>query len=782
MTALLAVTMGLATGFAATARTAMADEGDGTSADTTDVTRNGTNGTSDDTSDGTAASDAVTITIDAATPVVTSSSGYSLKATISNPTSKKLSAGTLTATTNARFTFFSRTDIQEWAEGTAAIPAMDVLGSVDVPELAPNATKQVTVTADQQALSQIVSWGPKPLALVYMSGDTLVAQAHSFLTRSSDGLNNVSTPAMNLTVVLPIASTAWESDEQAVSTLVDGGTGTSGDGSSENQSGSAANGGTTEGDESNGTSNSDSDDTSDKDKTDDAGTNDGQQSETQSETTQSDGKQQSSTDDAKTSAAAGDTVTLGDDEQLERTRLQLITKHPKLQVVADPTTLDAMAMPPKVNGLMQPAGFDITTYSAYGDASSYQSAGVSTKSWNADAALSDYRSALGDRSASNAIYAWQGDAAWSLTSLTEAKRQGYSTVIADHEFDNSDDSTVHTGKIVVPTEAGDVTVLTEQRELSRLAQGKATSADAAGEASAAGRLARFVAQSAFYQMEQPYTSRNLLVCFGTDADTAMIDALMNAVEQSPWLELTDLDTLSQADAYASGDDALQIVQNDATLSNAQTQQVQQTLASLTASRNGVTQFVSSIVTDDKSAQRSGLKEWTDSLLAVHSRFALHALSGDETTAEHMANSAAGLATQLLGGVAIAPSEAVTVVSETAKMMVTVSNQHPYPVHVKVSSITDSPEIVTSRIAETDVPAHGEAQVTFTIRVATSGKANATISLQDRDGHPFGSAQTTAITSVLRISDMSGFVIIGFAILLGLLGLWRQFHRKKDPDE
>ena len=30
--------------------------------------------------------------------------------------------------------------------------------------------------------------------------------------------------------------------------------------------------------------------------------------------------------------------------------------------------------------------------------------------------------------------------------------------------------------------------------------------------------------------------------------------------------------------------------------------------------------------------------------------------------------------------------------------------------------------------------------------------------------------------------MTGFIIIGFSLLLGLVGLWRQFHRKKDPDE
>lgn len=53
---------------------------------------------------------------------------------------------------------------------------------------------------------------------------------------------------------------------------------------------------------------------------------------------------------------------------------------------------------------------------------------------------------------------------------------------------------------------------------------------------------------------------------------------------------------------------------------------------------------------------------------------------------------------------------------------------------------------------------------------------------DRNGAAFGATQVTHITSALQISDKSGFVIIGFAVLLGAVGLWRQFNRKKDPDE
>jgi hypothetical protein len=125
---------------------------------------------------------------------------------------------------------------------------------------------------------------------------------------------------------------------------------------------------------------------------------------------------------------------------------------------------------------------------------------------------------------------------------------------------------------------------------------------------------------------------------------------------------------------------------------------------------------------------------------------------------------------------------VTVVSETASMPVTVSNDHPYPVLVRVSSITDSMEIVTGRFSEVEVPAHGSTQTTFTIRVSTSGNTTAHLALLDRQGARFSTPRTTPIISTLQISDMSGFIFIAAAVAFGVLGLWRQFHRKKDPDE
>jgi len=473
-----------------------------------------------------------------------------------------------------------------------------------------------------------------------------------------------------------------------------------------------------------------------------------------------------------------------EDEARLKSLEETFTKHDKLQVVADPTYLKAMSMPTQVDGITQPSLFDITAYSALNDSKTYDSSGVGTSQWSAEQALKSYQSALGDPNASMTTYAWQGTGNWTIEALTKAKQQGYDTVIATHDFEADDAATAETGKAIVSTDTGDVTVLTAQSVLSNLAQGKATSSDAEadGEGTTAGRLARFVAQSAFYQMEQPYAERNLLVCLNDNSDPAVVDALMTDVEQSPWLNITDLNTLSNADPTLSGDDAAAIVPQSDGINDATRANLRQTLSTLAASASDIKRFNTSILTDDAKQAPAGLKTWRRQLVNAHGIMALHALGGENPAGSTMVEGAGQLASLLINGVAITPTENVNVVSETAQMPVTISNSHPYPVTVKVSSLTNSMQIVTSRFDTVEVPAHSEAQVAFTIRVATSGTADATLSLQDRQGITFGATQTTHITSALQISDKTGFIIIGIAVLLGALGLWRQFHRKKDPDE
>ena len=653
------------------------------------------------------------LAIDSSTAVLTDTSGYHLNATVTNTTEQEIPAGTLTLAMNDFYTFVSRNDIQEWSEGTGLIPTPNAIGQADVPALQPGARAKVSINADsnQESLSSINSWGPKPVLLSYVANGTPLAESHTFVTRTGAGLNTPDTPAMNITVVQPLAANGWTVDSKLLSRLVDEGGVTS----------------------------------------------------------------------AKLSKIA---MPSNDDDTRLRSLEQTFSKHDMLQVVGDPTYLKAMAMPTQVDGVTQPALFDITAYAATNHASEYSAAGINNALWAAAKARKTYRSALGDGNASVTTYAWQGNGNWTMAALTKARQQGYDTAIATHDFEDDDATTVQTGKTVVATKAGTVTVLSAQSVLSDLAQGKATSdsANADGEGTTAGRLARFVAQSAFYQMEQPYADRNLLVCLGEDSNPAVVDALMTDIEQSPWLNLTDLTTLKNADATVDSAGAEAIIPQSDGLSEQMRGSIQQTLSTLTDASNDIKRFNASILVRPNGKVSSDITTWKRQLTDTHAIMALHALGGESPSMSTMAEGTRQLASLLINGVAITPTENVSVVSETAKMPVTISNSHPYPVKVKVSSLTNSMQIVTSRFDTVEVPAHGEAQVAFTIRVVASGTADATISLFDRNGMAFGTTQVTHITSALQISDKSGFVIIGFAVLLGAVGLWRQFNRKKDPDE
>ena len=662
------------------------------------------------------------LSINSSTAVLTDTSGYHLNATVTNTTGQEIPAGTLTLAMNAFYTFVSRNDIQDWSEGNGRIPTPQSVGQADVPALQPGASANVSIDADahQESLAAINSWGPKPVLLSYSANGTPLAQSHTFVTRTGAGLHTPSTPALHITVAQPLAANGWTTDSKLLGQLVDEG------GISSSKLAKIA--------------------------------------------------MPSKDDDARL-------------KSLQQTfakhdMLQVVGDPTYLQVVGDPTYLQAMAMPTRVDGITQPALFDMTAYSAMNNAPAYSAAGINDRQWSAAKARKTYQSALGDSNADITAYAWQGNGNWTLQALTKARQQGYGTVIATHDFEEDDAATVRTGKTVVSTDAGDITVLSAQNVLSGLAQGKATSddANADSEGTTAGRLARFVAQSAFYQMEQPYAERNLLVCLNEDSDPSVVDALMSDIEQSPWLNLTDLATLKDADiSEDAASMSTDLPQTDG-LTDGMRSDVQQTLSALANSSSNIKRFNTSILVKPNGKDESDVNTWSRQLTNAHTIMALHALGGESPSRSTMAEGANQLAALLINGVAITPTESVNVVSETAKMPVTISNSHPYPVKVKVSSLTDSMQIVTSRFDTVQVPPHGEAQVAFTIRVSTSGTANATISLFDRNGAAFGATQVTHITSALQISDKSGFVIIGFAVLLGAVGLWRQFNRKKDPDE
>ncbi|AKV56171.1 hypothetical protein AB656_05700 [Bifidobacterium actinocoloniiforme DSM 22766] len=704
------------------------------------------------------------LAIRSSTPMISSTSGYAARVAVTNTSSAPLDAGSLSASTNSLYTFSSRIDMQGWAEGGSRIPTPNQLAAQPVGVIQPGQSVEVTLSApaDDGSIKAMATWGPKPLLLTYQSGQAggsgkqVRAAISSFLTRSQDGLTTAQTPPMTVSMLMPLTTTGWTSDQGAVKRLMTG----------ERQ----------EDQDSQGSKHSDGQ----------AGRGEGSREQTD----------------------PSQILSLNQEAQkVQNSQMQLVSHHPNLNVVADPTYLAAFENSPKVDAVMQPAAFDLTAYSSQ-DAAHYASAGVQPTVWSADQTGKDLQAALGASSKTIPTYAWQGRRSWSMDSLTQARQQGYQTVVAPLGLDAGSGSSAHTGKYTVPTAAGEVTVLSAQQELSDLAQGQPTSTRAAGEQTPAGQTARFMAQSAFYQMEQPYSERPLLVCFGTDQDAEATSALMDAAEKAPWLKLSGLDALNQAQAYQGGEAAKQTVAqaNQANGGQSKDNGLSGTLDSLTASRQDISRFGESILATPSQAQstpsassRSDAqalarqdaanaahrsddpRRWLNEVSEAHDTLALHTLACTNQAAS-LADSARALADQLLGGIQIRPSESITVVSETATMPVTVSNSHPYPVAARVSAKTDSMEIATTRTADTVIPANSEAQVTFTIRVATAGQATAEISLVDRQGRPFGQTQATHINSHLRLSDMSGLIIVVAALLFGALGLWRQFHRKKDPDE
>jgi hypothetical protein len=754
------------------------------------------------------------VTIDSSTAVVTSTSGYHLSATLENTSNAPIPEGTLSVAVNDYYTFGSRADLQQWAQGDSRIQVPNQLGQVAVPPIDKGGKTTVVIDAnpDQPSLKNLISWGAKPVRLTYAfptstsngntnaasSGASTIITVHTFLTRSSDGLNNASTPPMDITMAIPLASEGWQIDDNKLGQLM--------------------------------------------------------------------------------TTGEGDGSKIVNPGKLPQAVDQLIGKHAGLQIITDPTLAQNLAIAPKSSAIMQPGAFDITTYSAVNDESAYEKAGIPAKTWSAETGMQQFRSAAGDSGATPTPCAWPGRGQWTMSSLEAARRQGYTTVIAPDitGMGNNTSSTVRTGKYTIHTEAGEVTVLIAQRELSRLAQDKPTDKLVDGESSAAGRLARFMAQTAFYQMESPYATRNLLICFDTDTvnsdDSAKdADALMTAVEQAPWLKLSNLDELNQSKSYLSGEKAANVIPDSANIHDSTITQVRQSLATLASNKNDINRFGTSILDESstKAPAKSGASEtqpnqnkssmesspnsdttskpgtnadsdakpgssadlsnpgkpntaspsspqndadnnrktdtgdaqalarqdanitakrsknghdWLVTIDGVQTSAALHALSSSNTVSKRMSAGSQDITSQLMNGVSITPSESITVLSETAKMPVTVKNDHPYPVNVKVSSLTDSMEIVTTRFETLSIPARSEAQTTFDVRVATSGTATAHLTLTDRKGDVFSKQESTRIASTLRISDMSGLIFIVVAIILGMLGIWRQFNRKKDPDE
>ena len=700
----------------------------------------------------------ISLKIVKSTSILTDKSGYHISLLLKNNSSKDFPEGKIQVTFNPWYTFMSRTDLQKWSQAESRIPTPQLIGEVSVPALASGKSysAQIDVDANSQNLSNIIYWGPKPVSITYSSLDFKhYYSVKSFVTRANIGIKNVQTPPINVTLLMPIIakSSDWRFNisKHNISPSINA------------------------------------------------------ISESQENLT-------NPTTGSTTSSATNRKIRLSKNSIKRITSLiNLVQKHPKLQTIADPNTLKFSEPTFTPSVFMQNNGFNISRYAESENHVSYKLAGIGLDSWSK-------KSSVLENSTTKPLnldsYAFQTGEKWTLRALEQAAANGYKTVVATSGFDPlANRFAIKNGVYEVQTSSGSVKVLSCQETLNELINGHFTSVQSAAETTSAGLLNRLAAQSAFYQMEQPYMPRHLLLTFSPDSSIPLIESVVSILEKSPWISLLDINSLTRSKAITKEHLGYSPVPKTSAIEGKSLIASKSKISQLASDRMLVNQFINSILdqnelnnhkTCESDAQslakqnaklkiNQNSKIWSENLIKLFDAMAQRELDNTLNSASQSNSSASesqtqtkngthDLAKMLISGINIIPPKDVTLVSETATMPITISNTNPYPISVYLTAYTNSMEIVTRRKTPVKIAANSESQVILPLRSTTSSKVKATFALEDRNHNVFSSTKETAITSTLQISDKSGTIIIIFAFALGAFGLFRQFNRKKDPDE
>ena len=385
-------------------------------------------------------------------------------------------------------------------------------------------------------------------------------------------------------------------------------------------------------------------------------------------------------------------------------------------------------------------------------------------------------------------------------------------MIANSARPVADDSIVETGHVVMNTAAGDVTVLVTQSTLTQLAEGQKTSEQALAENSDAGRLQRFIAQSAIFQMQQPYVQRNLLVSLGSRTSLANSRALLSALQSADWLKSGTLADLRQGATNVSAHFDLAPDGNTAHTHAASTARqlstLTKTLTTLSQLKKNVLVKASAKSSDNPGKEdktdnpqplaRQNAKssaeddvtqdEWLAKLETSHMHLALASFASENADTQNGSADLTALQAdqkmnaELSNAVSIVKPSVINVFSESAQTPVTVTNRLPYPVKVKLAAQTDTQLTTVSSEKTLTVHENSEAQATLHVRVVGTSQTTLSIQVTDEQGNVLGEPQTTMLYTQLPLNDLSGDILIVLAVVLGIVGLRRQFTRKKDPDQ
>ena len=749
----------------------------------------------------------VTLALKKSASVISATSGYSATVTITNNTSRTLDAGKLTAYTRPDFVFRDSDTMQRWAQADFRLDAMSVLGSGDTPAIQPEKSADVTISVkpDARAISRITTWGAKPVLIRYTHKEAASAgsertgsytghsststgrtgntsnsggpgpgqeELRTFVTRTNSDLPKSSLPKLNVVFALPVTSPKLSRTTVSASGLIHG-----------------------------------------------AGA-------------------------VRTDSAANSIYSENPDcaRQTEYIK-SLNNTYPFIQNIIDPAIAGQYKDYPAA-AVMQPYGTNVSAISQY-PSLQWDSAGIHDHLWDAAAIQKLLKtqgtgSSQGQEDSSGYLFAqapsiaWQGPhSSWTADALARARQQGYTAVIATSGFSDTGSAAAHTGKLTVPTQSGDITVLSAHSKLSALAQNRATSSSSAAEQSQAGRLNRFMAETAFYETQAPYESRTFLITLGSLADTQQrqyTGSLLKLVSQSPWLQTDTLNSLLTADSPYTSRQAADLAQAGSAGKAAAGQHFYASaLKTLAGLREKLAVFDRTILVRSSAGGRTssagaqGLSRgdaqnnrlaanrgytlensatWMGALYTAFDICSLRSFTIDDgstgtantgqtvqdTAAQKNADAAAkaaepakSIVDTLYSSVSLMHPGSVSAVSDKANLPLTITNSLPFSVKVGIKGTViketaQNTGIEISSVKDITVHAHSNKQTTLTITAQGGRRASAKLSLTDSQGKEFGKAVTTQITSALAVNDITGYAIIAVAVILGALGLYRQIRR------
>lgn len=457
--------------------------------------------------------------------------------------------------------------------------------------------------------------------------------------------------------------------------------------------------------------------------------------------------------------------------------------HPMLQVIAEPSALTPdvlQALDGRVDALTQPREFDIEARQ-FLSGSSWDAAGLSDSLWSAQAARATALKAdprLGDVPE----IACERDYSWTGAGLEAASREGYSVAMA---ISAPTAPTVRTGRVVERTASGNVTVLTAQNDLSTLAQGSASSRWSTAEKTAAGRASRFVAQTAIDEAQAPSVDRDLLVSFGANASSQEDAQILDTLASCGWVRFGTLAELIDGRTNTADGPAASIPLGGRKPGDKDQKTLDAAMRRLADTQQEIDRLRSQLGSDvaGDSSEAAAVRQWLDRLDAAHADIAVAALSGSDTPVMESALDAdEQFAQRLSDAVSVSSPQKVSVFSDTTDMPVIVTNKLPVPVTVTVRARTCSNATTITASRTVRVKPNGQEQTTFRIKAIGASTVTASFRLFTPAGDAFGPTTRTRIDSQLTLRAMNGNLLILLAVVLGIVGFWRQFHRRKDPDQ